>query len=149
MHALFKTSPDDASPWLSPDEIALVRMQFACIQRDADAFATIFYNAFLARTPNVRTMFRGDISQQRAKFMKMLAMLVSKLHVSESITGQLSWLGLEHRCYGVMAVDYDRMGEALMHALASHLGTGFDVYARTAWSKAYVFIASSMQSTRA
>ena len=149
MHALFKTSPDDASPWLSPDEIALVRTQFAYIQHDADAFATDFFNTFFSRTPHLRTMFHDDMPQHRAKFMQMLAMLVSKLHTSEVITGQLAWLGLQHRCYGVLALDYERMGEALMQALASHLGTAFHVSARTAWSKTYVFIASSMQSANA
>ncbi len=124
----------------------MVRTQFAYIQHDADAFAIDFYNALFSRTPHLHTLFHGDMPQHREKFMRMLAMLVSKLHASESVAGQLAWLGLQHRCYGVLALDYDRMGEALMHALASHLGTAFHGSARTAWSKTYVFIASSMQS---
>lgn len=149
MHGLLQTNPDDTSPWLSPAEIALVRTQFAYLQHDADAFAADVCNALFSRTPHLRTIFHGDMPQHRAKFMQMLAILVAKLHQSEAITEQLAWLGLEHRCYGVLALDYDRMGEALMHALSGHLGTAFHASSRTAWSKAYVFIASSMQSAQA
>ena len=127
----------------------LVRTQFAFIQHDADAFTTDFFNAFFARTPSVRTLFHGDMSAHRVKFMQMLAMLVSKLHTSDAIAGQLAWLGLQHRCYGVLALDYDRMGDALLETLARHLGSAFHASARTAWSKTYVFIASGMQSAHA
>ncbi len=149
MHAFLQTNPHDTSPWLSPDEIALVRAQFACLQQDADAFAMRFYTAFFSRMPIVRPMFRGQLEQHGEKFMQMLTMLVDQLHASESIAEQLAQLGLRHRGYGVLALDYDHMGKALTTALASHLGTAFDTSARTAWEKAYVFIASSMQSARA
>lgn len=149
MNPLMQTNPHDPSPWLSPAEIALVRAQFACLQQDADAFAMLFYNAFFSRMPMVRAMFRRDMHAHGEQFMQMLAMLVSQLHASESIAEQLAELGMRHRSYGVLALDYDHMGKALTNALASHLGAAFDVSARTAWSKAYVFIASSMQSARA
>lgn len=148
VNAFLHTSPDDVSPWLSPDEIALVRAQFAQVEQEADAFATVFYDAFFSITPPVRTMFRSDMAQHRARFMQMLAVLVSKLHASDSMALLLAGLGRRHFGYGVLALDYDRFGEALMRALASHLGTAFDGFARVAWSKVYVFIASSMQSAR-
>ena len=149
MHAFLQTSPDDSSPWLSASEIALVRAQFARIQKDADAFAIVFYDALFSITPTVRTMFLGDMTRQGAKLMKMLATLVSGLHAPEKMTAPLVWLGLHHWSYGVLAVDYDCMGEALMRALAKQLGTAFDASARAAWSKAYSFIATNMQSARA
>ena len=149
MHAFLQTSPDDSAPWLSASEIALVRAQFARMQQDADAFATAFYDAFFSISPVVRTMFHSDMPQHREKFMQMLALLVSKLHASDAMAAPLAELGCRHFGYGVLALDYDRFGEALMRALASHLGMAFDAHARTAWSKAYVFIASNMQSARA
>jgi hemoglobin-like flavoprotein len=148
VHGLLQTNPDDAASWLSPDEIALVRTQFAFIQLDADAFATVFYDAFFSITPVVRTLFRSDMPQHRETFMRMLAMLVSKLHASNSMAAPLAELGRRHFGYGVLALDYDCFGEALMRALASHLGMAFDARARAAWSKAYVSIVSGMRSAR-
>ena len=149
MNAFLQTHPNDASPWLSADEIAIVRAQFALVERDADAFATVFYDALFSITPLVRAMFRGPMPQQRAMLMQMLAIMVNHLHASDAITPTLAALGRRHHGYGVLSLDYDRMGEALMRALSQQLGVAFDASARTAWGKVYVFIASHMQSTHA
>ena len=56
---------------------------------------------------------------------------------------------LRHRAYGVLALDYDHAGDALLRALALHLGDAFDERARAAWGRLYVAIASAMQAAHA
>lgn len=147
MNAMLK--PPTNTPWLSPEEIALVRAQFSRIATDADAFAVDFYATLFSIAPLVRAMFRGEMPEQRAKLVRMLGMLVAQLHAPESLAGPLEELGRRHRGYGVLALDYDCVGEALLRALAMHLGAAFDGAARDAWGKVYVFVANRMQASGA
>lgn len=144
MNALPKPRPSRPTPWLSDEEIALVRAQFARIGQDADAFARDFYDALFSIAPLVRAMFRGPMPEQRTKLLRMLALLMSQLHAPEAMAAPLAELGERHRGYGVLSLDYDKVGEALMRALHKHLGDDFNEATRAAWGKAYFFIASSM-----
>ena len=146
MNALLQPHPTDATPWLSPDDIALVRAQFTRIGQDPDGFACDFYDALFSIAPLLRAMFRGPMPEQRDKLLRMLALLVSQLHTPQMMAAPLAALGERHRGYGVLAVDYDKVGDALMRALHLHLGKDFNADARTAWGKVYVFIASTMHA---
>lgn len=148
MNALPQPRSTDATPWLSPDEIGLVRTQFARIGRDADGFAVDFYDALFSIAPLVRAMFRGEMAEQRVKLVRMLALLVSQLHAPETLAAPLAALGQRHRGYGVLALEYDCVGKALLRALAARLGDDFDDAARTAWGKVYAHAASTMQAAR-
>lgn len=148
MNAMLQTRPVAAQPWLSPTEIELVRAQFARIAADADGFAIDFYDALFTLAPLVRAMFRGPMPEQRAKLVRVLALLIAQLRSPEALAEPLAALGERHRGYGVLALDYDKVGEALLQALGMRLGADFDEAARVAWAKLYVFVASTMQSTR-
>ncbi|HSD15846.1 MAG TPA: globin domain-containing protein [Thermomonas sp.] len=145
---MLKTRTPDAALWLlSPGETNLIRAQFALVGRDADGFARDFYDALFSIAPLLRAMFRGPMPEQRAKLLRMLALLVAHLRSPEALAGPLAELGQRHRGYGVLALDYDKVGEALLQALHMRLGRDFDADARAAWGKLYLFVASTMQST--
>jgi hemoglobin-like flavoprotein len=144
MHAAalpLHSSPD----WLDTTEIARIRRQFATIGNDADAFASEFYARLFSISPLVRAMFRGDMGEQRAKLVRMLAMLVSKLDAPEQLAIPLAALGERHRGYGVMQADFDPVGRALIATLAHYLGDEFDSNARAAWLKVYAWVTVQMQ----
>ena len=149
MNALLQSHAIPATPWLSPNEIDLVRNQFAHIGRDADGFARDFYDTLFSIAPLVRAMFRGPMPEQRAKLLRMLGLLVSQLRSPEALAAPLASLGERHHGYGVLALDYDKVGDALLRTLALHLGEAFDQTARTAWGKVYAFVASTMQAAHA
>lgn len=150
MNALLKNSPLDAAPpWLSAAEIDLVQAQFTRIADDADGFAIDFYDALFAIAPLVRAMFRGEMAEQRAKLLRVLSLLVAQLRSPDALAAPLAELGRRHRGYGVLALDYDTVGEALLKALAMRLGDSFDTRAQAAWGKVYLHVASSMQSAAA
>lgn len=146
MNALPQPRSIDAAQRLSHEEIDLVRAQFDRIGRDADGFARDFYDALFSLAPLVRAMFRGPMPEQRTKLLRMLALLVSQLHSPEAMAAPLAALGERHRGYGVLSLDYDKVGDALMRALHKHLGDDFNEATRIAWGKAYFFIASSMHA---
>jgi len=149
MNALLQPRSIGVTPWLSPEDIALVRSQFAGIGRDADGFARDFYEILFSISPLVRAMFRGPMQEQRAKLLRMLTLAMSLLDSPAALATPLAALGERHRAYGVLALDYDHAGDALLRALALHLGDAFDERARAAWGRLYVAIASAMQAAHA
>lgn len=148
MNAMLETRNPDAAAWLSSHDIDLIRAQFALVGRDADGFARDFYDALFSIAPLLRAMFRGPMPEQRAKLLRMLALLIAHLRSPDALAEPLAALGERHRGYGVLALDYDKVGEALLRALDLHLGNDFDENARVAWAKLYAFVASIMQATR-
>ncbi len=144
MNALLRQRPPTGLAWLSDAEIELVRAQFARIGADADAFAIDFYDALFAIAPLVRAMFRGPMPEQRAKLVKVLALLVANLRHPEALAIPLAELGRRHRGYGVLALDYDCVGKALLDTLTRRLGDDFDAVARAAWGRLYTHVAGAM-----
>lgn len=149
MNAMLQSRVPGATPWLSPVDIARVRAQFGLLARDADGFAREFYDALFAIAPLVRAMFRGPMPEQRGKLVQMLSLLIAKLDTPEALAAPLAELGKRHHRYGVLPLDYDCVGEALLCALALRLGDGFDAASKAAWGKVYVFAAAAMQEAAA
>lgn len=140
------SEPAAPHAWLTAEEIRIIRSQFARVGEDADGFARDFYGSLFSIAPLMRAMFRGDMAEQRAKLMHMLAMLVAQLKSPEALIAPLAALGERHRGYAVIPMDYDCVGRALMRALALHLGDDFDVPSHAAWNKLYGHAATIMQA---
>ena len=140
MNALLRHRPVAGLDWLSDAEIELVRAQFARIGAD-------FSDALFAIAPLVRAMFRGPMPEQRAKLLKVLGLLVANLRHPDMLAIPLAELGRRHRGYGVLALDYDCVGKALLDTLANRLGKDFDAAARAAWGRLYTHVAGAMLAT--
>lgn len=149
MNAMLQSRLPDAAPWLSPADIARVRAQFALLAGDADGFASDFYDALFSIAPLVRAMFRGAMPEQRGKLVRMLSLLIDKLDTPDALEAPLAELGKRHHRYGVLPLDYDCVGEALLRTLALRLGEDFDAASKAAWGKVYVFTAATMQEAAA
>ncbi|MBP3984135.1 hypothetical protein J5837_06800 [Pseudoxanthomonas helianthi] len=148
LHATTDSPPEPviAHAWLTAEEIRIIRSQFARVGEDADGFARDFYSSLFSIAPLLRAMFRGEMAEQRAKLVHMLAMLVSQLKSPEALIAPLAALGERHRGYAVIPLDYECVGRALMRALALRLGDDFDVASHAAWNKLYGHVAAIMQA---
>lgn len=135
---------DDA--WLTPEEIGIVRSQFVRVCEDADGFARDFYGSLFSIAPLLRAMFPDDMGMQRARFVRMLTVLVAQLKFPEALVAPFAALGERHRGYAAIPLDYENFGRALMRALALRLGDDFDVPAHDAWNKLYGRVAAIMQT---
>lgn len=148
LHPASDSHPDPAIPheWLTAEEIRTIRSQFARVGEDADGFARDFYSSLFSIAPLLRAMFRGDMAEQRAKLVRMLAMLMAQLTSPEALIAPLAALGERHRGYAAIPLDYECVGRALMRALALRLGDEFDVASHAAWNKLYGHVAAIMQA---
>lgn len=129
---------------MTPEQKLLVQQSFAKVAPIADQAAEIFYGRLFAIAPQVRPMFKGDMTQQGAKLMKTLALAVNGLDRLEELVPVLEKLGRDHVPYGVEEGHYALVGEALLWTLEQGLGDDFTAETREAWSVAYQTLAGVM-----
>lgn len=127
-------------------QITLVRRSFAQIEPIADQAAALFYGNLFDADPGLRRLFHGDMQAQGHKLMQMIGAAVALLDQPERLLPVLRQLGARHGGYGVQAVHYETVGDALIKTLAQGLGPAFNAETRAAWLAVYALISGTMQS---
>jgi hemoglobin-like flavoprotein len=115
----------------------------------SDAAAAIFYECLFELDPNVRALFKSDMSEQKKKLMQTLTVAVDGLSNLERLVPVLKSLGVRHAGYMVADHHYDLVGEALLFTLREGLGDGFTQDVETAWTEVYGLIADVMKKAAA
>ncbi len=103
-----------------------------------------FYENLFHREPELRAMFRADLSGQGMRFMSTLKTIVVALKDKEVLHSELKPLGEGHANLGVVAANFVPMGEALIDTFREILGREFTPEMENAWRKAYVEISKEM-----
>ena len=130
---------------MTAEQVSLVQQSFGKILPIADAAAALFYDQLFRTDPALRSLFRGDITQQGQKLMQALAFVVKGLQEPAGILPTVQALGKRHRSYGVKAADYQTVGAVLLWTLEQGLGEAFTPAVKDAWATAYSLLASTMQ----
>ena len=134
---------------MTPEQKVLVQTSFAKLAPIADTAATLFYDDLFQRNPRLRTLFKGDMTEQRQKLMSMLGTAVANLRQWDKIAAAMQALGKRHITYGVVPADYETVGAALVATLEKGLGGDFTPEVRDAWTACYTSIVSEMLSATA
>lgn len=129
---------------MTPDEIELVKHSWPALADKADQAATTFYRNLFAVDPDLRALFKQDLSEQGKKFIQVLATAVGMLDRPDKLAPIAQQLAKRHLDYGVKAKDYASAGEALIKTLASELGDSFSTELKDAWEQTYALISSTM-----
>jgi hemoglobin-like flavoprotein len=124
----------------------LVQDTFDSIAPIADDAAALFYRRLFELDPSLRTMFRGDMAEQRRKLMNMIGAAVRGLDRLEQLVPVVQDLGRKHVGYGVEERHYDTVGAALLWTLEKGLGSAFTPEVKEAWAAVYGLLASTMQN---
>ncbi|MBX2814027.1 MAG: hypothetical protein KTR25_19590 [Myxococcales bacterium] len=125
-------------------EIELVRTTWAPVSEQPDVAASLFYTRLFEVAPEVKPMFKTDITAQGKKLMQMINIAVENMHKVEQIVPALQELGKRHRSYGTEDGHYEVVGAVLIDTLAAALGDDFTPDAAAAWKKTYGALASVM-----
>ena len=142
MRAVVPLIPKDT--FMTPIEIDLVQSSFAKVAPTADTAATLFYERLFEIAPEVRPLFKGDMTEQRRKLMMMLGVAVNGLKDLELNPDPVRDLAVRHVGYGVKPEDYQQVGDALIWTLERGLGTDFTDEVRAAWLAAYAMLSGVM-----
>ena len=123
----------------------LVQGTFASIATIADDAAILFYQRLFELDPSLRSMFRGDMAEQRKKLMQMITAAVKGLDRLDQLVPVVQNLGHRHAGYGVQDSQYDTVGAALLWTLEAGLGRQFTPEVKEAWSTVYGLLATTMK----
>ena len=129
---------------MTPQQIQLVQSSFKQVAPHAMQAAAMFYGRLFDVAPEVRPMFKGDLTEQGRKLMSVLAVVVNGLTDLDKVVPAARSLAVKHVAYGVEARHYQPVGEALVWTLQTALGDRFDPPTRDAWVAAYATLSGVM-----
>lgn len=127
----------------------LVQSSFTKVAPIADKAAEIFYAKLFELDPSVKPLFKGNMKEQGAKLMSMIATAVNGLDNLEAIVPAVQNLGKGHVAYGVEDKHYDTVGSALIFTLETGLGKDFTADVKDAWIEVYTVLATTMKGAAA
>jgi class 3 adenylate cyclase/hemoglobin-like flavoprotein len=128
----------------SPDAVHLVQSSFHQIAARLQAFGNRFYEILFEACPELRPLFKDDLTVQTRMLVSMLNSLVKGLNRVPEIEGGLRMLGGRHHFYQATAADYDKVAHALLITLEDFLGEDFTPAVRDAWTSVYGTISKLM-----
>ncbi|MDI4663259.1 hemin receptor [Xanthobacter autotrophicus] len=129
---------------MTPTQIDLVQASFAKVVPIADTAAGLFYGRLFEIAPEVKPLFKGDMTTQGQKLMATLGVVVAGLKDLPSIVPAAQNLARKHVGYGVKTEHYVVVGAALLWTLEQGLGEAFTPEVKTAWADAYGLLSSVM-----
>src|SRR6266540_7409444 len=133
------------TPMVTVAQKSLVQDSFVDIATIADDAAVLFYQQLFELDPSLKSLFRGDMTEQRKKLMQMLTAAVKGLDHLEQLVPVVQDLGRRHAGYGVADAHYDMVGQALLWTFEKLLGRAFTPELRSAWTAVYTLLAMTMQ----
>lgn len=127
-----------------PDTIFLVQSSFDRLVPRTVEFGDRFYTNLFAAHPEMRALFRNDLTAQTKMLMSILGSSVNGLNRMPEIVGGLRSLGERHRDYAVTRADYEKLLHVLIETLREFLGDEFTPEIHHAWRTVYGMIAETM-----
>jgi hemoglobin-like flavoprotein len=123
-------------------QIVLVKNSWKLFRRmDPQLIGDVFYSRLFQQMPSFRPMFKTNMTEQYAKIVDMLSLIVSKLDKIEILTNDIKQLAIRHVQYGVRPAHYKIVGDALLWTLEKGLGKDWNDETREAWSTCYNMLA--------
>lgn len=125
--------------------ITLVQESFAKVVPIKETAAEIFYADLFETAPEVKPYFSdADMSEQGAKLMATLGVVVNGLRDLDKIVPVAQQLAVKHVDYGVKNEDYAKVGASLLRTLEKGLGDDFTPDVKEAWTTAYTTLSGVM-----
>jgi len=129
---------------MTPAQVSLIQDSFAKVAPISAQAAAMFYGRLFEIAPEVKPLFRGDMTEQGRKLMATLAVVVNGLANLDAILPAASALAKRHVAYGVKPGHYMPVGEALLWTLERGLGSGWTPELAAAWTAAYTTLSQFM-----
>lgn len=129
---------------MTPTQITHIRRSFTLIEPIAQQAAALFYDNLFTADPSLRRLFQGNMAQQGARLMNMIATAVDLLEEPDALIPALRKLGARHVNYGVKDEHYATVGAALLKTLRQGLGEAYTDEVHAAWVALYGVVSTTM-----
>jgi hemoglobin-like flavoprotein len=134
---------------MTEEQKALVQSTWEKVVPIADTAAKLFYEKLFELDPNLRPLFKPDMTEQRKVLMNTITFAVRGLDKLDEVVPAVQALGRRHVDYGVKDRDYDTVGAALLWTLGQGLGDAFTPEVKEAWTTVYGLLATTMKEAAA
>ena len=128
---------------LTATQIELIRDSFYRLEPNVEV-AEMFYDRLFEIAPELRALFRSDMTGQGMRFMRTLRVVVQNLDEPEALRPDLMKLAQGHAAYGIKTEHFRPMGQALIWTMRKSMGEEFPEGADIAWEIAYDQLAHEM-----
>ena len=129
---------------LGDEDIRLVRASLPMIRERLLPASTAFYDNLFVLSPELRGLFRHDLTGQGMRFMTTLTTIADLLEAPEELASEIDELATAHASLGIRGRDFEPVGSALMVTLGETLGPEFTMRLQRAWRAAYDHFAEEM-----
>jgi nitric oxide dioxygenase len=129
---------------LTTAQIGLICDSFHRLQPDVETASGLLYERLFEIAPELRAMFRSDMTGQGMQFMSTLGVILQHLDDPQALRPHLEHLAQGHAAFGVKAEHFHPMGQALIWSMRETLGENFPEGAAAAWEAAYELLAREM-----
>lgn len=129
---------------MTPEQIEMVSSTWKQVLPISEKAAELFYGKLFELDPELKPMFKGDMTEQGRKLMSMINTAVNNISNVEKIVPALQDLGKGHAGYGVKDEHYNTVAAALLWTLEQGLGEAFTEDVKAAWTETYMTLATVM-----
>ena len=129
---------------MTPHQVELVQGSWEKVRPISDQAAALFYGRLFELDPSLRSLFKGDMTEQGKKLMQTLGVAVASLTRLDALLPTIQELGVRHVGYGVPDSSYATVGQALLWTLEQGLGDAFDEPTKEAWTETYTTLSQVM-----
>lgn len=129
---------------MTPEQVALVQASVEHVKPRMAALSHAFYQHLFAEQPALRSLFTTDPAIQERKFADELEAIITAIPDFSAFLTQAGTLGTAHVHYGVRAVHYGQVRQALLTTLDQAMGQHWTEELADAWTCAYDMVAEAM-----
>ena len=131
----------------TPDTHDNIRRTWARAAAVPDETARLFYSNLFRLDPSTKALFVGDLRLQGRKLVQTLGFIVDHLEAPDTLVPAAKELALRHVGYGVVAEQYESVGQSLIKTLDQLLGNEFTEEDERAWVEVYGTLSGIMIET--
>jgi hemoglobin-like flavoprotein len=132
---------------MSPETKHVLKTTWAMVAPISDAAAGLFYDRLFTLDPSLKPMFaNADMKEQRRKLMQAITAVIQGVDRLDALVPTLEALGRNHTRYGVTDRHYETVGAALLWTLEQGLKEAWTPAVKSAWTAAYMTVATVMRS---
>jgi len=130
---------------LTDEQIEIIRDSYKRIVPEIERVSGKFYADLFGRVPEVRPLFRDDVSEQGMRFMSAIGVIVENLDDAAAMDAEVDRLAAGHAAFQIKPAWFREMQEALIDTFAHALGARFTNEVELAWRAAFEQICDRME----
>jgi NAD(P)H-flavin reductase/hemoglobin-like flavoprotein len=122
----------------------VLKESWSLVDERQDQVASYFYARLFLTNPQLRDLFPVHMDVQRGRLLGALVSAIQNFDDPSQIDGYLRALGRDHRKFHVRPEHFDQVKIALLDAIRTYAGDGWNSLYDQAWSDVYDVIAETM-----